>query len=334
MNIELESKILEFSLLPHHVVGVDYYEKYIDYHKKFLNEVYLEDIKIIKDKIKEIEDDVKKYFSFAEDDNFMMFIYIYLTKQGKEMNSIEDFYDKAQALTEEELLEVLALSPTAKSSNREDLIRDLEELSLGSEMKWNRVLTIMNPKKSVEEAIKIMKYVEEFYTPFYEKYAEERNAYRENFDLDRFVKSIDRLEDGLIEYMRVDLHLIVLSPVIISMFYFDIKGFKFLGTSCKLEDIFEGSQENTQENLISTLKLLSDDSRYSVLKAIANDKFRTKDIAKELGVSSAAVSFHIRKLLNEGVLIIGKDGEDVKHEVNTKVIENIVEKLQKDFLEK
>ncbi|MDO4814167.1 MAG: winged helix-turn-helix domain-containing protein [Gemella sp.] len=334
MNIELESKILEFSLLPYHVVGSNYYESYTDYDKRFLKEVYLEDIKIIDEKIKVVEDRINKYFVFGEAENLMMYTYIYMTRQGKEMYSMEDFYNQALALTEEELLEVLALTTSTKSSNREDLIRYLEDetLNLSEASKWNRVRTVMNPKRTVEESIKIMRYVEDFYTPFYEKYAEERDAYRENFDLERLVKSIGRLDDSILEDMKEGVHTIVLSPIILSMFYFDIKGSKFLGVSCRLEDVFRQDQENTQEYIIAFLKLLADNSRYSVLKAIANDNFRTKDIANELGVSSAAVSFHIRKLINEGLIIVGKDGDDVKYEANTRVIENIVIKLQKDFL--
>lgn len=333
MNIELRNKLVEFYLLPYFVVNTKYYTDL-----QGLELDYEDDRKLICEKIKKIEEDIKKYCVFSEDENLLVYVYVKAIKKGKNIESLEEFYDYALSLEEDEILEIFSMMSPNKSKTKEDLVKELENMAINGETKWNRTLAVLYPKKIVEESIKIFKYVEEFYTPIYEKYRKDREAYEKEFDFEKTLDfttliSLDLKED--IKNVRKEkFGPIILSPLFISMYYFKIKGVVIFAVSCKIENHLRKEEDSFDEQYFPILKLLGDESRYAVLKLLAKNEYRVKEIAEKLGITSAAVSFHIKKLSEERILTIGKDRSVVKYEVNKNRIGKIIEKLQKDFLEK
>lgn len=330
MNIELAGKILELNMILDNAVDSRNLRKDMsDYEKKIEDSIYPEDKKIITEKLKPYEEDIKKYFTFDNAQLFMFYIYNYAHSKGINIDSLEEFYKYAVSLTDEELWEVL------ETSGRDELLEKIANSeSYTPEEKWYLVNFILKPREALEKTVELMKIAEEVYNPFYEKYREEREEYRKNFSIKKLSKEITLVNDTFLEYLGEDYLFIVISPIILSLYLTEVHGRKLFALSTRMEEVY--SEKNgllEDDKFFDVLKLLGDESRYSVLQSISKEK--TKDLAERLGITSAAVSFHVKKLIVANLLKLKSvEDDDVKYEVNTRVIERVVAKLQKDFLEK
>lgn len=94
------------------------------------------------------------------------------------------------------------------------------------------------------------------------------------------------------------------------------------------------SKSLDEDQFFNIFKLLSDETRYKVLTMSGKTELKAKDIAKTLGITSVAVSYHVTKLEEEALLIyeIEQDTSIVKQSINENRILQFIEKLKMDLL--
>lgn len=78
-------------------------------------------------------------------------------------------------------------------------------------------------------------------------------------------------------------------------------------------------------------KNIGDPTRYQVLSLIAHGVKRTKTIAEKLGVTSAAISYHLNQLTKAGILHLVHGERGVSREVNKDLIKSAIEELAEDL---
>lgn len=90
-------------------------------------------------------------------------------------------------------------------------------------------------------------------------------------------------------------------------------------------------QSIDEELLTKTLKVMSDETRYKVMVALTKPYAKSKDIAGELAITGAAVSFHTQKLLNAQLLLFNSTDKNVKFDANKGLLREMIAKLEEDF---
>ena len=97
-----------------------------------------------------------------------------------------------------------------------------------------------------------------------------------------------------------------------------------------LKKIKEAEKEE-QVNRILAYKNLGDKTRYEVLKCISNGMQSTKDIAHQLNVSSATISYHLNNLMTSKLIRLAYEDGKYFNKVNQEWIETCFEELKKDL---
>jgi DNA-binding transcriptional ArsR family regulator len=102
-----------------------------------------------------------------------------------------------------------------------------------------------------------------------------------------------------------------------------------------MEKSFEKIQELHENKMIQRVKIfksLGDQTRYETLRLLAQGITSIKDIASQLNVSSATISYHINEFLTSGVVIISRDkNKKAGYIVDYHRIEEVIENLKKDL---
>lgn len=89
----------------------------------------------------------------------------------------------------------------------------------------------------------------------------------------------------------------------------------------------------TKEELCTRLKLLSDASKYEILKLVKKEKMYGSQLAEQLQLTTATISHHISSLSSKGFLMIEKDANRVYYRLNKKQVGSILDQLHTDLLE-
>lgn len=81
-------------------------------------------------------------------------------------------------------------------------------------------------------------------------------------------------------------------------------------------------EARNQEERITVFKNLSDKTRYEVLKLIASGESSTKVLAEKLGVTSAAISYHLKQLTNDRLIRFDANSPKQRYRINeTRMLE-------------
>lgn len=84
----------------------------------------------------------------------------------------------------------------------------------------------------------------------------------------------------------------------------------------------------TNEQLCSGLKLLSDPSKFEILRFIQNKKAYGQEIATELNLTTATISYHMNALLVLGLIKIEKVDNRVYYQMNRDAVNNLLDEAK------
>lgn len=85
----------------------------------------------------------------------------------------------------------------------------------------------------------------------------------------------------------------------------------------------------SQESREKFLKILADPTRYGILKLIIEGVSTNKIIANKFGISSAAVSYQLKNLLDNKIIVVEPDGR--KYSLNKDLLKQIIAGIEKDL---
>lgn len=88
----------------------------------------------------------------------------------------------------------------------------------------------------------------------------------------------------------------------------------------------------TQEEITTCLKLLSDKSKLEILQYIRDDWRYGSEIAKQLQLTTATISYHMGALLNQRMVELRREENKIYYKENKKVMEELIEGVSKLLL--
>lgn len=316
------NKIVEILFVTNFFVKDDYMSE----KKENIIKDYKEDIFAIKNLFKDKLDFVDENFLIEDNIVFMLKILIHFLEEGKKIENTDDFYTNLLNMSENDILTLMSDDETL---NKEKMINKFSDLYDTVAQKWKVVKVILNPVEMMKKYVDLLKFTEKVYTPYYKKYKKEREEFKINFNLNNFIENIKifdkKLNHKVIENIKF---ICVLSPILLTFSYM-FEEMLVVGT------LFEKSFTNKKndETVFEILKILSDKSRYDVLKYLVQTDMKSIEIANKLNISSAAVSFHIKKLLESHLLIASNiENSELKYKVNKELLKKVIYKFNKDFI--
>ncbi|MGT2756592.1 ArsR/SmtB family transcription factor [Streptococcus ovuberis] len=282
------------------------------------------------------EEKIKAYHLMGYGLTLLQCAYLTLVDEGNAPQTMEDVHEGClgfSAETIQELLRDLVNTEIEHMNQEADFWERLEQSSMKAESKWYMSLFYRNPLASMKELVDLSRKLVELYQPYLEKGRAERQAYAEHFSLEEFLTSsnyFSQYSTGV--FPENDYHLYLVSPWLLRFAsYNNTDGTGYFIVSCRVDQLLESHHELDVDTFTTTIKVISDATRYNVLVELTKPHAKSKDIAESLDITGAAVSFHTQKLINAQLLVINRKDKDIKYNVNKALLREVIAKLQNDF---
>lgn len=88
----------------------------------------------------------------------------------------------------------------------------------------------------------------------------------------------------------------------------------------------------TKEQMCTTLKLLSDPSKFDILTFISHKKAYGAQIANELNLSTPTISYHMQALMNAQLVTFEKDNQRLYYHLNKAYLKSFLQQVEKTLL--
>ncbi len=233
-------------------------------------------------------------------------------------------------------------TPKEKLCNLTDLIAFIESFSFESEVKWE-IIKIFNNQEVfynevqslLAETIQLLESkhqasIRKLEADFYEYWSE----YQRENDIIETIKeklsiSWERRSAGTVLLP----HLFQPFSVALSMDVDDLTKPEVLRIGIMMDKNFTITGKSVKkEDVVNIGKLLGDKSKVDILELAARKPFYGKELADELQLSTATISYHVNSLLKEGLLKAEVNANKVFYSLNREVLANYFEDLQNFFL--
>lgn len=106
-----------------------------------------------------------------------------------------------------------------------------------------------------------------------------------------------------------------------------------IGLFFKDYNFFDDAQISDKE-MCARLKLLSDPSKYEILKLIKEEGKYGAQLAQHLNLTTATISHHVSSLVNSGLVTIEKNANRIYYHLNKPLFGRSIDQLRKDLYEK
>lgn len=251
-------------------------------------------------------------------------LYYWLLSKGHDPKDETELLDLFRKLKAEQIREILAyrLKTTADPHR---LLSKIEESDRSPELKWYWYQAIQYPEVLKGRLVSVLEKVFAIYGPYYDQVESEILATEEDSEFLNWVDVEDAGELGQQNY-----HLIILAP-------WHMESYDEVTPGCSQVRLVRGSRtrqflssqsELDIDRLALLLKTMGDSSRYRVLLSLLQPNARNKDIAKEVGITTASVSFHTQKLLNSGLIQLDR-GQS--YHLNMDLLSQFIKKIEDDL---
>ena len=304
---------------------------------------------------KKMEEDLKAFYPriqhyYFKDYSLELFIRRQYPFFGHE--TVKTYFDELRVLTDEQVLEAiyigLVLNDTVIEKEMytvEKLKTDsalfmtlMDELEAGDEEKWKIVKLIRTPRESLLGWLELLEEIEPIFNRYYDEVAESVALYGEDL-VERFnlpdQDTISIISNGMINKDVLSSNRILISFVNCCEVRLSVKDkVPYVLWGIENEVVLKKikqAEEEEQVNRILSYKNLGDKTRYEVLRCIANGMQSTKEIAQQLNVSSATISYHLNNLMTSKLIrLVYEDGK-YYNKINQEWIETCFNELKKDL---
>lgn len=352
----VESRIYDFLKFPRLIYYRETMDKGEDNLKQLAMENYLSFVKKVEDSLRSFTQDIEKFYmkQFFYDYDFIDLVSRMYTVLG--CKDEKDYLNKLLSLNGEEINKSIMYSflvidedrysdtdeimnkVEEISRDREILLSYIKEMPIDSGAKWNLFLIVEEPVKYMNMYVELMEDILPIFIETYMSYEGEVQEYGKNLVNFLNKEGSNGLEE--ITYSIIDGNVIDSEEnnILISLVYsyaISINTLfknKYIAWGLKMEEAFKAMKEineNKTNERVQIFKNLGDKTRYEVLKLIASRETSTKEIANQLGVSSATISYHINNLLTSKIIKMDKIEEKYGYVLDYEFINEAI----KDFLE-
>lgn len=225
------------------------------------------------------------------------------------------------------------------ASDKQKSLELIKALEFDSSLKWELFCFLEEPEKYRDEYVSIM----EDMIPIFYKYYESKRKVVDEFG--RYIEGklnsnkIDFLKEttaGLFKYDIYEEIFITISYVNYYSLKYSLSGgasYVYIGLGYE-ESIkqYRGEEENRLNKYINIYKNFSDPTRFRILKLLVEDReYCNKDIAEELGITGATVSYHMDNLLTAELVTLDRKDRKNYYTVNKDVIMDGIEFLKREL---
>ncbi len=300
---------------------------------------------------------IKNFYSFDQSFHYDLSFLLEVAFPIREHDDYDTYFNRIfehdEKVIREKLIEVMLLSDESTNqlstvsieekinrmiNNQNQLIDFLKNLHINDDYRWQLLIILNQPQKAIEAFQTFIKTIKPRFDAYYELKKEMISLVKKNLTevFEQGLDTFNALTNYMIPkaYFKQNLNVIYLSitaPYQLtirqtkndSYFIFGInmlKGFEFL----------KALREDELEERTRVFKILSDHTRYQVLKFIASGVSSTKAVAEKLNVSSATISYHINAFVTQGIIVLSSD-KYRKYEVNYDYLQTIWHKSMKDL---
>lgn len=249
-----------------------------------------------------------------------------------------DYFDQDTGEEDKELSKIRAKELV---HDREKIMPWLNALSIGSDAKWHLLAFTQTPRKTLERYIEVINEIHPIFRKYYEGFKVEIRSYA-----DDFIRRLSEIEgdslsavsngivsESLLQTEEMDIVISMVNEFAVMLNAANEK--PYISWGLRIESIFSAISEmedNKVTERVLLFKNFGDKTRYEVIMNIAKGITSTKIIAKNLGVSSATVSYHLNNLVTAKVIYLKQSEGRYTYQVNKEFIAKCIEDLKEDFL--
>lgn len=265
--------------------------------------------------------------------------YLHLLSLGYEPTTPEEVFDLFLQMSTEDIR--LAMKKCLTMDDDDFLTAIKSKDDLGPKERWYWLTATQEPKVYMQKVVALLRQ----FTPIYLK---ERALYQEEYEkalstMQQY--SLDYLLNHVIEVDKESKQFLLEQDGVLDTYIFSPPYLLFmlllrsdhdvepnlLFISPRIEALMSQSTTATNDNVKDILKLLSDPTSYQVLTLLTSTTMKAKDIAKQLGITGAAVSYHTQKLVLQKLLVFSADENEAKYILNKALIKEVFQQLTIDL---
>lgn len=217
-----------------------------------------------------------------------------------------------------------------------DLLERLNELTIQDQLKWK----LLQMNVHTNEVLSAFQKILETLYPIYKSYEDQLDSFLTIYEQDiaQTYPQNDMLQYFLSKkHIRYDMEgktMYVIPSVVQynTLCMTDIEQYPdrvyvWWGICILQGTINQETMVNT-EQVCTSLKLLSDKSKFEILKIISNERLYGAQIAKKLNLSTPTISYHLQSLLNAGFLLVEKEERRVYYRLNNDYVEQFIHSVK------
>lgn len=226
------------------------------------------------------------------------------------------------------------------SSNKEKLLSFIKELPVDSGTKWALFLMVESPTEYMNRYVNLMTGLLSLFNEIYSPFENEIREYGKH--LADFLN--ENGENGLkeITYSAIDpkilssgdINLLISVVFSYAVSLSDKEKIKYIVWGLRMEETFRKMKEINENKIVERVQIfknLGDKTRYEVLKLIAEGETSVKNIANQLGVSSATISYHINNFLTSKIIKFDKGKNKLNYVIDYELLEEVIKGLKEDL---
>ncbi|MFO7968894.1 MAG: ArsR/SmtB family transcription factor [Bacillota bacterium] len=224
--------------------------------------------------------------------------------------------------------------------NTGDTIKIINDLKIDSNYKWNLLMMIQNPKNYFNEYRHFLNQLTNLFNQSYNKHQEKIKKVGD--ELVKKLKDNPNKSFKELTYNSIDYDFIEEEPCIIfvsAIFPYTLRLISDKN-QCKfiwgmyMEESFSLMNKLYEDRLAQRVKIFKafgDKTRYETIKLIASGVSSVKEIAKELDVSSATISYHINEFLTSGIISLNKKNRKSGYKIDYERLNEVIIALKEDL---
>lgn len=216
-------------------------------------------------------------------------------------------------------------------SEGDDLFDFVNNLSMETSDKWNFISILKNPDIYIDEINMLINSLK----PLIDKYelivSDRINTLAR--DWEKLLNNSDKLsffseKFGVVTSDEVDQF--YFSLVLNNAIMF-IKEKSYIGLHFT-QEYFDNSNINN-DNIVDIMKVLGDVSKYNILRELLSGRKYGRELANNLDLSAATISYHIQDMVNAGLLYVDSDDKSkrVYYEIRKTRLKDALDFLLKEF---
>ncbi len=330
----------------------DYRDSYLEIPDRYNNiwDTIFEIYNVIREELMPKKEQIEYYFKVYNDNFFSYAALAFLLNYQNPNNQLLPYEERVRNMKEEDRIKLYALfidggngSPDEKLVDYESFVRFLEDTSYDKAVKWDILKIYHKQEEAYNEVTAILRKVVDIIERNYHKQIAGIEQYFYDYwqEIQEKQDIIQLLHDSLKIEWKTNENGIILLPILFEPFSVllackpDTDREDVLRFGILMDSRFIISRDTiVAENIVNFGKLLCDKSKVDILELTAIKPCYGKEIANELNLSTATISYHVNALIKQGLLQTVLDSNRVYYSLNTEKLSQYLEGIKKYFTKK